>query len=217
MSFSFSRIFNNIIQTKITMDYSKKLNQIRTILGLQAKFASAKLVDGTVVEADGELAAGSALFVVAEDGSKSPAPAGEHKLEDGSIVLVDEKGTIVSVEEAPEQEKEIEIELEDKPQAVKMAEDAIDGSEPVSPVEEAMMDEKIVMALKKMIMEAVTPIVEEIAMMKTKMGQMEESYNKFAKAPAAGKIPTITSDNSRQGFSQHTDLVEKYNELKKSL
>jgi hypothetical protein len=215
MSFSFSHIFNNIIQTKITMDYSKKINQIRTILGLQAKFASAKLADGTVVESDGELAAGSALSIVAEDGSKSPAPAGEHKLEDGSTVLVDEKGTIVSIEEAPVEKLE-EIVPEEKTDAVKMAEDPIDGSEPAAPAEGAI-DEKIVESLKKMIMEAVEPIIEEIAMMKTKMGQMEESYNKFAKAPAAGKIPTITNDHSKQGFAQHTDLVERYNELKNSL
>lgn len=216
MSFSFSRIFNNIIQTKITMDYSKKINQIRTILGLQVKFASAKLVDGTVVEADGELVPGSALVVVAEDGSKSPAPAGKHELEDGTEVLVDEKGIIVSIEKEEVEELEEVVPEEKAAEAVKMAEEATDGSEPAAPLEGAV-DEKVAALLKKMIMEAVEPIVEEIAMMKTKMGQMEESYNKFAKAPAAGKIPTITADHSKQGFNQHVDLVERYNELKKSL
>lgn len=216
MSFSFSHIFNNIIQTKITMDYAKKLTQIRTILGLQAKFASAKLMDGTVVEADGDLAPGAALMIVAEDGSKSPAPAGEHELEDGSYVLVDEKGVIVSIEPAKVEEVE-DVVPEEKTEAVKMAEDAIDGSEPVAPKEEDAVDEKTAMALKKMVMEAVTPIVEEIAMIKSQMEKMQESYNKFAKAPAAGRIPTITNDHSRSEFSQATDLVEKYNELRKSL
>jgi len=217
MSFSFSHIFNNIIQTKITMDYAKKLTQIRTILGLQAKFASAKLADGTVVEADGELAPGAALMIVAEDGTKSPAPAGEHELEDGSTVLVDEKGTIVSIEAAPVEKVEEVVPEEKSTEAVKMAEDSIDGSEPVAPKAEGAVDEKVAAALKKMVMEAVTPIVEDIAQMKSQMAKMEESYNKFAKAPAAGRIPTITNDHSRSEYSHASDLVEKYNELKKSL
>jgi len=199
------------------MNYKNKLNQIRVVLGLQVKLASAKLKDGTVVEAE-EFVPGAALVVVAEDGSKSPAPAGEHTLEDGSVVLVDESGAIVSLKplEAAEDVEEV---VEEEAKKVKMEEEEgpIDGSEPESPVGDAVKEaiaEKIEEAMKKVMM-AMEPLVTEMAEMKSKMAKMEESYAKFAKAPAAGKITTI--NDSKMEFNQSTDIVDRFKELKKSL
>ena len=42
------------------------------------KFNEAKLADGTVVMWDGELAEGTAIIVVAEDGNQMPAPDAAH-------------------------------------------------------------------------------------------------------------------------------------------
>jgi len=47
-----------------------------------------KLKDGTMVSYEGELATGTLLNVVAEDGSLSVAPDGTHELEDGTVVVV---------------------------------------------------------------------------------------------------------------------------------
>lgn len=197
------------------MNYSNKLNKIRVILGLQVKLASAKLDDGvTVVEAE-EFAPGAALSVVAADGSKSPAPAGEHILEDGSTVLVDEKGSIVSIE--PKAVEDVEKVVEEEANKVKMAEDApadkgpIDGSEPAAPKKEDAVDEKIAEAMKKVMM-AIEPLVNDIAEVKSKMAKMEESYAKFAKAPAASKITTM--NDSKTEFNQATDIVDRFTELK---
>ena len=198
------------------MNYKNKLNQIRVVLGLQVKLATAKLKDGTVVEAE-EFVPGAALVVVAEDGSKSPAPAGEHTLEDGSVVLVDESGAIVSLKplEAAEDVEEV---VEEEAKKVKMEEEGpIDGSEPESPVGDAVKEaiaEKIEEAMKKVMM-AMEPLVTEMAEMKSKMAKMEESYAKFAKAPAAGKITTI--NDSKMEFNQSADIVDRFKELKKSL
>lgn len=202
------------------MNYKNKLNQIRVVLGLQVKLASAKLADGTVVEAE-EFVPGAALVVVAEDGSKSPAPAGEHTLEDGSVVLVDETGSIVSIESKATEDVEKVVEEEAK--KVKMedvapAEDKgpIDGSEPNAPAKEDAVDVKIGTALKK-VMAAIEPLVADMAEMKSKMAKMEESYAKFAKSPAAPKITTM--NDSKQDFSQTTsiDIVDRFKELKNSL
>jgi hypothetical protein len=197
-------------------NYKNKLNQIRVVLGLQVKLATAKLKDGTVVEAE-EFVPGAALVVVAEDGSKSPAPTGEHTLEDGTVVLVDESGAIVSLkplEAAEVVEKVVEKEAE----KVKMEEEGpIDGSEPESPVGDAVKEaiaEKIEEAMTKVMM-AIEPLVTEMAEMKSKMAKMEESYAKFAKAPAAGKITTI--NDSKMEFNQSTDIVDRFKELKNSL
>jgi hypothetical protein len=198
------------------MNYKNKLNQIRVVLGLQVKLATAKLKDGTVVEAE-EFVPGAALVVVAEDGSKSPAPAGEHTLEDGTVVLVDESGSLVSLKplEAAEDVEEV---VEEEAKKVKMEEEGpMDGSEPESPVADAVKEaiaEKVEEAMKKVMM-AMEPLVTEMAEMKSKMAKMEESYAKFAKAPAAGKITTI--NDSKMEFNQSADIVDRFKELKKSL
>jgi hypothetical protein len=198
-------------------NYKTKLNQIRVVLGLQVKLASAKLADGTVVEAE-EFVPGAALVVVAEDGSKSPAPAGEHTLEDGSVVLVDDAGSIVSIESKATEVVEDVVEEEAK--KVKMedvAEGPIDGSEPATPVADAVKEaisENIAEAMKKVMM-AIEPMITDIAEMKSKMAKMEESYAKFAKAPAASKITTM--NDSKTEFNQSTDIVDRFKELKNSL
>lgn len=194
------------------MNYKNKLNQIRVVLGLQVKLATAKLKDGTVVEAE-EFVPGAALVVVAEDGSKSPAPTGEHTLEDGTVVLVDESGAIVSLKPL-EAAEEVEEVVEEEAKKVKMEEE---GLEPESVVEDAVKEaiaEKIEEAMKKVMM-AMEPLVTDIAEMKSKMAKMEESYAKFAKAPAAGKITTI--NDSKMEFGQSADIVDRFKELKNSL
>lgn len=197
------------------MNYKNKLNQIRVVLGLQVKLATAKLKDGTVVEAE-EFAPGAALVVVAEDGSKSPAPTGEHTLEDGTVVLVDESGSIVSLKPL-EAAEDVEKVVEEEAEKVKM-EDEEKSETPAEekPVEEKLkeiIEEKIEEAMKKVMM-AMEPLVTEMADMKSKMAKMEESYAKFAKAPAAGKITTI--NDSKSEFSQSTDIVDRFKELKNS-
>lgn len=198
------------------MNYKNKLNQIRVVLGLQVKLASEKLKSGVMVEAE-EFVPGMDLMVVAEDGSKSPAPAGEHHTESGKKIVVDEAGKIVSVEEVePESEgAKVEIEVEKAAQPVKMAEEEgpIDGSEPEAPKKEDAVEEKIAEVMKK-VMAAMEPMLQEMAEMKAKIAKMEEQYSKFAKAPAAGKISTLNNSNEKP---ESVDIVEKFKELRKSL
>lgn len=94
------------------MTKSEALSKIKTLLFGEQKFEQAKLEDGTIVMWEGELATGTALFVVAEDGTQMPAPDAEHELEDGTIVST-VGGLVVTVTPA-EAEGEIEIEVEDK-------------------------------------------------------------------------------------------------------
>lgn len=69
-------------------------------LAKEVKLEKAKLVDGTEVEIEGEN-----LFVLTEDGERLPAPVGEHELETGEIVVVQEEGKIAE-KKAKEQEME---------------------------------------------------------------------------------------------------------------
>lgn len=161
--------------------FKEKLNQIKVILGLEVKLASDKLVDGTAVEAE-EFAPGFPLFVLAEDGTKSPAPAGEHETESGLKIEVDAEGKIISAEtkaEAPEVEVEVKA----------AAEGEIPASE--NPEEIAKKEEAVAEAMKKIVM-AIEEISTEVSAMKTKMTEMESKYEKFSKTPGAEKAPKVT-------------------------
>ena len=76
------------------VNYKQKINQIRLVLGLEVKMAKAKLEDGTAIESD-SFAPGDVVYIIAEDGTKKPAPEGVHKLDDGSSIEVNSKGEII--------------------------------------------------------------------------------------------------------------------------
>lgn len=72
----------------------------------QMESNEAKLSDGlTVIKWDGELAAGTAILVVSEEGL-TPAPDGSHELENGTKIEV--KDGLVESVETKEEEKEEE-------------------------------------------------------------------------------------------------------------
>ena len=73
-------------------------------------FVDAKLIDGTIVRYE-KLEVGMPLMVIDEAGNELPAPNGEHELEGGIMVKV-EDGIIIEVatkeEEMPEEEMPLE-------------------------------------------------------------------------------------------------------------
>jgi len=81
---------------------------------VEVKMDEAKLSDGvTIVKWEGELAMGSPLYVISEEGV-TPAPDGTHELEDGRTI-VSQDGLITEVktkEEEKEEEGETEVKVE---------------------------------------------------------------------------------------------------------
>lgn len=78
----------------------------------KVELASMSLADGTMVEAE-VFEAGANVFLVGGDGEKIAAPVGEHKLEDGRILVIEEEGIIKEIKEAAaEEEATVEIEVE---------------------------------------------------------------------------------------------------------
>ena len=85
------------------------------------ELAQIKLIDGvTILEAE-TFEAGQAVFVVAENGDKVPAPIGEHELEDGRILVITEEGMIAEikekvVEDVEEESADVEMNSDDETQ-----------------------------------------------------------------------------------------------------
>ena len=66
------------------------------------QLAQMKLNDGVTVLEAASFEAGQEVNIVAEDGTTTPAPVGEHELEDGSILVITEAGMIAEIKPAAE-------------------------------------------------------------------------------------------------------------------
>ena len=71
-----------------------------------SQFAEYVLASGVKVMVD-KLEVGGKVTLLDENGNEAPAPAGEHTLADGSVIVLDETGTILEIK-TPEVEVEIE-------------------------------------------------------------------------------------------------------------
>ena len=95
------------------MNSKEVLKEIRTLLGFseeakdEVKMETATLVDGTIIEWEGELAVGTAIFVQTGEGLIG-APDATHEVEGG--LLVSTEGGVVT--EIVEPSAEIEVEVE---------------------------------------------------------------------------------------------------------
>lgn len=108
--------------------------------------ASAKLADGTMVEAE-VLEAGQNIFLIGSEGEKVAVPVGEYPMEDGRILVVTEEGVIAEIKEKVEEEE----------------------SEGVTIEVEAAAEPNI-----SEVMAMIQSLKEEVEMMKAEMGNKEE-------------------------------------------
>jgi hypothetical protein len=92
---------------KSIFDFFKKEDEVKVM------FAEITTIDGVVMQYEGDLVEGSAVFVLDADGNQIPAPEGQYQveLEGIKIVNVDVNGIVtaiedVAVEEEPMSEEE---------------------------------------------------------------------------------------------------------------
>jgi hypothetical protein len=141
---------------------------------VKSEFASATLADGTVVEWEGDLAEGTALFVVVEEGEAIPAPDGEHVLEDGRVVVTVE-GIVTQIVEAVEEEAQVEEATEE------MSEETTDQVEEVDQTAEAFA--AIVSMIEKQV-ETTETMRSEFAAIRQENSELKERLAKLETAPA---------------------------------
>lgn len=160
--------------------------ELRKFTTQKQAFADYKLADGTVIRVDGDLVAGTPVYVITED-ETLPAPDGEHQVEGVGVVKTEGgKITEVVVAEAPAAEvaaQEVEIEVTPEGEAPEAPAVAGVGLTPE--------------AVQEIVAKHLAAIVEEMkAAMEVEMGKMKDKMSAFA-----SQMETMT------------DIVEKVAEL----
>jgi hypothetical protein len=162
-----------------------------------------KLKSGVTVVLD-KLEVGGKVEVKGEDGQLSPAPAGEHEMADGMIIILDEASVIAEIKEpVAEEAPAVEVEVE-------AAEEG--------PSEAELMKKKI------------EEMQAELDAMKKKQSMSEASTEKFSKAVedltdiVIGLMQTPSTEPTeapKEKFNKHTESytekVGKFLDLAKSL
>jgi len=176
----------------IKMNSKEVLKEIRTLLGFSksVEMESATLVDGTVIEWEGELAVGTAIFVQTGEGL-IPAPDATHEVEGG--LLVSTEGGVVT--EIVEPTETIEDEFEDVAEVV----------EEVSAVVTAEVLEAIA--------EAIAPVLEEVAMLKEEMKKMKSGFSMTV--DLVEKVANLPSDEPIKAPAKLSKKEEQFANIMK--
>jgi hypothetical protein len=97
------------------MTSKEAIKKIMTILNFsEHKFFEAKTEQGVAMKMEDELEVGKVLYVVTDEGM-IPAPAGIHKMEDGTEIEVDEMGSVSKIKMGDQSYGETEdAKMEDK-------------------------------------------------------------------------------------------------------
>ena len=100
-------VFKNIEMALTPQDAAPEVQEVNE--EVKVEMATMKLAGGVVVEAE-SFEAGENVFLLGEDDEKVAAPVGEHELEDGKILVIEEEGIIAEIREAGETEEVVEEE-----------------------------------------------------------------------------------------------------------
>ena len=173
---------------------------------VKVEMATMKLANGIVVEAE-SFEAGQNVFLIGEDDEKVAAPVGEHELEDGKILVIEEEGVIKEIKDADE---EVTEEVTEEPVAEEESTE--------------MAEEEMAYVSKEEFTAAITEIKEMIAAMMPKEEQSAEVEEvveekvEMSEVPAAKKVTAAPVEKKPQvqNFSKSgrgTTLARIYSKL----
>lgn len=182
-----------------------QINELKEMFSKKETFASATLMDGTVIEYDGELAVGTAVFVVAE-GEQIPAPDGTHALggdmEGVSIIVADGAITEIIDEREGGEEGEAPAETPAEEAMSAITEDQV----------EAIISAKLESFSKAIegIGEMMTAIARENEAFRSELSEMKEAFNAFKAAPS-------NEQKEENKFSRNGNLSNRQAFLKNNM
>jgi len=175
-------------------------------------FSEAVLKNGVKIMTPGdEFEVGAEVLVVGE-GENTPAPDGEHELEDGTVVIT-EDGKITEIKIAEDVEPEVEVEIETEEKEDEMEEEVV---EEVEEVEEDLkekikaLEEKLKEMEKnqeKLINEKLNKVVEAT----------EFLVDEFSKMPGGDKVEIKAAGLKSETFKKSGSKAERLRELQETL
>lgn len=137
-------------------------------------FADYKLEDGTMVRVDGDLVAGTPVFVVTEEGML-PAPDGQHTVPEVGVITT-EGGKIVEVGDLPAGEPVVEEEVAAQEVEIEVA--------PEGEAAESEIDARI-SALEAKLDEIMAKLAGAMEANKARFDQLDAEVQKMSKVPTA--------------------------------
>ena len=186
------------------MKATEMLNKIKTYLGEEAtdivndveqsqekvELATAKLDNGTVLEAEA-FEAGNEIFIITED-DKVALPVGDYTMEDGKMLVVAEEGIIAEIKDLDEEAEE-EVEAEDLGYVTKE-----ELAEAVSEIK-AMIED---MKKEEMSEEVVEEATDEVELSEELPKEVKEELSEPAAEPIAHN-PEQKNNNIGVKFAQN--------------
>lgn len=173
---------------------------------VKVEMATMKLANGIVVEAE-SFEAGENVFLIGEDDEKVAAPVGEHELEDGKILVIEEEGVIKEIKDAAE---EVTEEVTEEPVAEEESTEMAEEEMAYVSKEEftAAIDEIKEMIAAMMPKEEQSAEVEEVVEEKVEMSEVPAA-KKVTAAPVEKKPQVQNFSKSGRG----TTLARIYSKL----
>lgn len=172
---------------------------------VKVEMATMKLANGIVVEAE-SFEAGQNVFLIGEDDEKVAAPVGEHELEDGKILVIEEEGVIKEIKDAAEEVVEEEPVAEEESTEMAEEEMAYVSKEEFT----AAIDEikEMIAAMMPKEEQSAEEVVEEVVEEKVEMSEVPAA-KKVTAAPVEKKPQVQNFSKSGRG----TTLARIYSKL----
>lgn len=175
---------------------------------VKVEMATMKLANGIVVEAE-SFEAGQNVFLIGEDDEKVAAPVGEHELEDGKILVIEEEGVIKEIKDAAE---EVTEEVTEEPVAEEESTEMAEEEMAYVSKEEftAAIDEikEMIAAMMPKEEQSAEEVIEEVVEEKVEMSEVPAA-KKVAAAPVEKKPQAQNFSKSGRG----TTLARIYSKL----
>jgi len=173
---------------------------------VKVEMATMKLANGIVVEAE-SFEAGQNVFLIGEDDEKVAAPVGEHELEDGKILVIEEEGVIKEIKDAAEEVTETEEPVAEE-ESTEMAEEEmayVSKEEFTAAIDEI---KEMIAAMMPKEEQSAEEVIEEVVEEKVEMSEVPAA-KKVAAAPVEKKPQVQNFSKSGRG----TTLARIYSKL----
>lgn len=177
------------------------INQIKTLLGMDVKLETIKLIDGiTIFEAD-SFEAEKEVFIVTEDEQKIPVPVGDYELEDGRLLVVTEEGLIAEIKEAKDEEEEVVEEEAKSEEGYKEDEEKMEATPTAKKTIESVVKETFFSELEK--------LQKENIELKSKLEELTKVDAVATEATELNEVKPITYNPENTNEVEHFQYASK--------